>query len=309
MRPRRCDLAMVLLTTLILTAATTPARAGEGDEAAETIGGDTPRSTALGIYHERCGVEPGSARERYAQSDWEQLVAAGSDPARLLEVAEAIPLDCSYISFKGAILATEREILKPPPPAEPARVDAAPVTRPWKTRSPRKEALRWYGTLCGPLTEDGSRKAEADYQELLDLRFPSFDDDDIRDNARRFHASCATESFRAGILRVELDRLRLRRNIGFIGGGLLLGVSVIPVVYSSLATPCEGGLECLGPDLDRFGGLMLGIAGIITGTILVLVGAAEQHNVERIRRLLGEAPRPDLPGQVRWTGNGVSLRF
>lgn len=310
MRSRRNYLALIPLVTLALAAAAPPAHAAAADQSADTIDEDVHQTAALGLYYERCDVEPGSARERYAKSDWEQLVASGSDPARLLEIAEAIPADCSYISFKSAILATERELLRPPPPAEPGEgIDAQPQPKRWKPKQPRTQTLRRYRARCGPLTEAESLKAEADYQKLLDLRFPAFDADDIRDNAGRLPGACAGESLRDGILRVEMDRFRLRRNIGFIGGGVLAGLSVFPLVHSLVVDPCEGGLECLGPNLSGFGAFVLGITGIVTGTILILVGAAEQHNVERVKRLLGEGPKPDLPGQIQWTGNGVNIRF
>ncbi len=309
MRFWRYDLALTLMVSVALAAAPLTAGAVESDEGAADIDEDGLRSAALDVYYERCNVESGSARERYAVSDWANMVAAGSDPEHLLEVAELIPADCRYISFQSAILATERDLLRPPPEEKPPIEEARSAPSASRRRNPRNQALRIYQQQCGPLTDVDVRRVEDDYQELIDLRFPAFDDDDIRDNARRLPASCARESFRDGILRIELDRIRLRRNIGFIGGGVLIGLSSIAVVYSSMAEPCNGGLECLGPDLDRLGGLTLGIAGLVTGTILVLAGAGEQHNVERILRLLGESSPVSPPPLVSWNGTGVSVRF
>jgi hypothetical protein len=301
MAPRRTDLAMVVLGILLLTLAPGAAGAVEGDP--------DPRELALAIYVDRCGIEPGSPQLQYSASDWDSLVSMGREPAWILEIARVIPADCSYVSFRSAILATERDLMRPPAPP-PSAVDGdftRPIAR--ASRSAHTQAIRLYRAQCGPLpkADGGDDQLESEYQALITLRFPNLDADDIRDNARRQPFACGAGSFREGVLRVELDRLRLRRNIGFIGGGVLIGLAAAPLIVAAGTDDCRGGLECLGEGLAKFGGLTLGIAGVIAGSALVIAGAVEQHNVARVRRMLGDAEQLPVPGRVRIRPNGVGF--
>ena len=142
MRFRQLDLTAVVLGVLL--AAVSPADAGEDDG-----GEDDGRAEALAIYAERCGVEPGSPRERYASSDWDALISTGREPARILEIAAAIPEPCTYVSFRSAILATELELLRPPPPPpeqEDRTTDFVRSAGPFSEI--RGQALRSYRNRC-----------------------------------------------------------------------------------------------------------------------------------------------------------------
>lgn len=100
--------AVHLALALVLVAEVLCPRTCRAQEADDEL-----REQALEIYVDRCGVEPGSARERYAASDWEYLVGAGYLPDVIHALAARLPEDCSYIAFKGAILAMEREANTP----------------------------------------------------------------------------------------------------------------------------------------------------------------------------------------------------
>lgn len=113
-------LAMTLAALAVALASVAVAAASDEDAA---------RESALAIYEERCGVEPGSARSRFARSDWGHLRADGWSAADLRDIAEEIPEDCEYISFKMAILAVGREMDHPAAPPE-SRVVLAPYVPP-----------------------------------------------------------------------------------------------------------------------------------------------------------------------------------
>lgn len=105
-RSRRFSLSPATATAVALVLTTAILGPGVG-RAQETD--DELREQALGIYFDRCDVDPDSARERYAGSDWEHLVVAGYSPEVLHALASRLPEDCSYIAFKAAVLAMERE--------------------------------------------------------------------------------------------------------------------------------------------------------------------------------------------------------
>lgn len=89
------------------------------------------RDEALGLYFERCDVEPGSARAGFARADWDHMVGQGWTAADLLDIASHISEDCDYISFKFAVLATGRELnhpsLQPEQRGEPPEPYIAPA--------------------------------------------------------------------------------------------------------------------------------------------------------------------------------------
>ncbi len=74
-------LAVTLAAVAVALASVTVAAAGDEDEA---------RESALAIYAERCGVEPGSARSRFARSDWDHLLAAATVESYRVQSSSAI---------------------------------------------------------------------------------------------------------------------------------------------------------------------------------------------------------------------------
>jgi hypothetical protein len=110
-----------LLVTFALLASSFGAGVGRAQESADAL-----QEQALGVYFERCDVEPDSARERYARSDWQQLLDDGFSPELLNNLAGMLPEDCSYIAFKAGVLAMEREADTPKRP-EPEPVETVDV--------------------------------------------------------------------------------------------------------------------------------------------------------------------------------------
>jgi hypothetical protein len=89
------------------------------------------RDEALGIYFERCEVEPGSTRAGIARADWDHLIGLGWTGVDLLDIASHISEDCDHISFKSAVLATGRELdhpsMRPEHRGEPPEPYVAPA--------------------------------------------------------------------------------------------------------------------------------------------------------------------------------------
>ena len=110
--PKVCRHSRPPLPAAALSAALVLAALCPGVGRAQSTDGEL-REQALSIYADRCGVEPGSARERYAAGDWDYLVGMGYAPDAIRALAGRLPEDCPYIAFKSAILAMEREANAP----------------------------------------------------------------------------------------------------------------------------------------------------------------------------------------------------
>jgi hypothetical protein len=77
--------------------------------ASPATAGGSPRSMALETYFERCGIDPESSHAERAHTDYEQLVDMGYRPAQILALVEEFPRECSYISFKAAVMGEKRK--------------------------------------------------------------------------------------------------------------------------------------------------------------------------------------------------------
>lgn len=75
----------------------------------------SPRNEAVAYYVHRCVRGDSASAVDDAQREWDELIDEGREPSSVLEAARAIPQDCSYPSFRTAVLAS--------PPVDPDRVD------------------------------------------------------------------------------------------------------------------------------------------------------------------------------------------
>jgi len=149
-------------------------------------------ASSLVLYLDRCQQGGEGADAARAQTDWDGLLKMGYSPDQLAKLADAIPTDCTYISFRTAAMALARELRIEPETVAEENLDpddpmnAGRLTEDMDQRA-LKQAFAWTGSFrtgWGAATGIGDTILAVQSQQYLDDDYSA----DVADHLGKIHS-------------------------------------------------------------------------------------------------------------------------